>query len=175
MQPAKDDNVNDHSTTQQGQDNEPTLGSHSPVDAEMNDDDDEDEDEIMEGTGDTIVGSASEGWSLYAGDTQMLPTGPSQPVDSTSPQHLKTDIDTDAKSTTEVSAKQDHLGNAEPPVETADDAHFICDATHVLEQRVHQLSGLTEMSKLLLGCHHIKRRLRARHRRQTLSATDTVR
>ena len=121
MQPAKDDNVNDHSTTQQGQDNEPTLGSHSPVDAEMNDDD-EDEDEIMEGTGDTIVGSASEGWSLYAGDTQMLPTGPSQPVDSTSPQHQKTDIDTDAKSTTEVSAKQDHPGNAEPPVETADDA-----------------------------------------------------
>ena len=44
------------------------------------DEEDNDDDDVMEGTGDTIVttGSGSVGWSLYAGDTQQLPTGPSQ-------------------------------------------------------------------------------------------------
>mmetsp|Transcript_16550 Transcript_16550/g.35758 ORF Transcript_16550/g.35758 Transcript_16550/m.35758 type:complete len:2289 (+) Transcript_16550:224-7090(+) len=79
---ANDEAALEPSTTQNGQssplenmacnenDND---GSH--VDAEM-----EDGEEHVEGTGDTIVttGSASDGWSLYEGDTQMLPTGPSQ-------------------------------------------------------------------------------------------------
>ncbi|KAL9181049.1 hypothetical protein ACHAXT_009854 [Thalassiosira profunda] len=58
------------------------LGSKTGADEKENEDGSEesDHDEPLEGTGDTIVttGSGTAGWSLYDGETQALPTGPSQ-------------------------------------------------------------------------------------------------